>query len=50
VQGDHHGYEELFDISNDPKEQKNLAGSAAHASVLEANRIRCQELVFELAR
>ena len=49
IQGEQPIYEELFNIENDPKEQKNLAGNPEYASVLEAHRKRCQVLVTELA-
>lgn len=50
IAGEQPIYEELFDLSKDPKEQTNLAGNPEYASVLKAHRIRCQELVVEHAQ
>ncbi|MFC5051788.1 sulfatase-like hydrolase/transferase [Rubritalea spongiae] len=49
IEGEKPIYEELFDLSKDPKEQVNLATNPEYASVLAAHRERCQELVVELA-
>jgi arylsulfatase A-like enzyme len=37
-------YEELYDIANDPYEEKNLAGDEDHINVLNDLRHRCDEL------
>lgn len=50
IEGEKPIYEELFDLSKDPKEQINLASNPEYASVLNAHRLRCQELVVELAK
>jgi N-sulfoglucosamine sulfohydrolase len=39
----HRPAEELYDLTADPDEVVNLAGSAAHAQTLEALRTRVQE-------
>lgn len=41
-------YEELFDLESDPKEQRNLVSNPEFASILQAQRARCDELVTEL--
>jgi hypothetical protein len=50
IQGEQPIFEELFNLKDDPKEQRNLAGNPECAEVLEAHRKRCQELVTELAK
>lgn len=50
IEGEKPVYEELFKISDDPHEQNNLAINPEYASVLNAHRERCQELVVELAQ
>ena len=42
-------FEELFHLTDDPTEQKNLADELEYAEVLKAYRNRCMELVVELA-
>ncbi|WP_018970897.1 sulfatase-like hydrolase/transferase [Rubritalea marina] len=49
INGEKPIYEELFDLSKDPKEQVNLATNPEYSSVLAAQRKRCQTLVEELA-
>lgn len=50
IEGEQPIYEELFDLSKDPKEQTNLATNPEYASILKAHRERCQELVVEHAQ
>jgi arylsulfatase A-like enzyme len=50
INGEQPVFEELFNIKDDPKEQKNLASNPEYAEVLNAHRKRCQELVTELAQ
>lgn len=50
IEGEEPIYEELFDLSKDLKEQVNLATNPEYASVLNAKRERCQELVAECAK
>lgn len=50
IEGEEPIYEELFDLSKDPKEQVNLAANPEYAAVLSAHRERCQELVVEHAK
>jgi arylsulfatase A-like enzyme len=47
IRGEAPVYEELYDLKSDPQELKNLAGSPAYSTVLEAYRKRCKELVVE---
>jgi arylsulfatase A-like enzyme len=37
-------YEQLFDLTRDPGEERNLAGAPAHADVLADMRARCERL------
>ncbi len=50
IEGEQPIYEELFNLKDDPKEQRNLAGNPEYVQVLNAHRARCQELVVELAQ
>lgn len=50
VNGEQPIYEELYDIVNDPKETTNLAQDPRYADIMEEYRVRCQELVTELAK
>lgn len=50
IDGEQPIYEELFDMEADPKEQRNLASNPGFASILEAHRVRCDELSAELKR
>lgn len=50
IEGEQPIYEELFDLSKDPKEQINLSVNPEYASILKAHRERCQELVVEHAQ
>jgi arylsulfatase A-like enzyme len=50
IEGEQPIYEELFDLSKDPKEQTNLATNPEYASILKVHRERCQELVVEHAQ
>ncbi len=43
-------YEELFNLTDDPLEQHNLAGNTEYKSILETHRKRCTELVVELGK
>lgn len=38
-------YEELYDLKNDPHEEKNLAAEKEYAAVLQKMRTRCDELI-----
>lgn len=50
IKGEQPIFEELFNIKNDPKEQRNLAGNPEYADVLERHQKRCRELVTELGK
>ena len=50
IEGEQPIYEELFDLSKDPKEQTNLATNPEYASILKVHRERCQELVVKHAQ
>ena len=50
IEGEQAIYEELFDLSQDPSEQRNLAGNPEYASALKRYRARCQEMVTDLAK
>ncbi|MFC1652242.1 sulfatase-like hydrolase/transferase [Planctomycetota bacterium] len=50
INGEQPIYEELFNLKDDPQEQKNLAADSKYVKILEAQRKRCQELVTELAQ
>lgn len=50
INGEEPIYEELFDLDNDPKEQKNLASNKEYQTILNQYRERCKELVTELAK
>ena len=39
-----HGYEELYDLKQDPHEKQNLAADPAYRAVLQKMRIRYQQL------
>jgi len=39
-----HGYEQLFDLTNDPREENDLAGDPSHAARLNEMRTRFQQL------
>ena len=41
-------HEELYDLANDPREERNLAGDPKHAKRLAALRARCMELAKHL--
>lgn len=47
---DHPDYEELYDLRSDPREESNLAQSAAHAQRLEELRRRCALAARQAAR
>jgi arylsulfatase A-like enzyme len=40
-------YEELYDLQNDPYEEKNLVSDEAYTSILEQLRKRCNELLVQ---
>ena len=50
IEGEQPVFEELFNLEDDPREQKNLALNPEYAEVLRTHRARCQELVVELAQ
>lgn len=49
IEGEHPIYEELFDLANDPKEQRNLANNPEYETVLKKHRARCKQLKQELS-
>ena len=49
IEGEEAIYEELFDLEADPEERNNLAANPEYIEVLKVHRLRCKDMVKELA-
>ncbi|MEP4078341.1 sulfatase-like hydrolase/transferase [Haloferula sp.] len=50
IAGEQAVHEELYNLNDDPTEQKNLASNPEYSGILKKHRARCQKLVTELAK